>query len=112
VSCGRLPCARADTGADHHRSRDLAAAALCHHLRPGMGSGHRSPRHPARQHRTRRTTPPGGASSWRPGRALRGIETSNVISGLLTGSPARRLLNLITRCRVKPSNRYAGTDDW
>ena len=27
------------------------------------------------------------------------------------GSPVRRLLNPITRCRDKPHNRYAGTDD-
>jgi hypothetical protein len=27
------------------------------------------------------------------------------------GSPARRLLNPITRCRDQPRNRYAGTDD-
>jgi hypothetical protein len=34
-----------------------------------------------------------------------------VISALIMGSPARRLLNPITRCRDQPRNRYAGTDD-
>jgi hypothetical protein len=34
-----------------------------------------------------------------------------VISTLITGSPARRLLNPITRCWAQPHNRYAGTDD-
>jgi hypothetical protein len=34
-----------------------------------------------------------------------------VISALIMGSPARRLLNPITRCWAKPHNRYAGTDD-
>jgi hypothetical protein len=34
-----------------------------------------------------------------------------VISTLIMGSPVRRLLNPITRCRDQPRNRYAGTDD-
>jgi hypothetical protein len=34
-----------------------------------------------------------------------------VISTLIMGSPARRLINPIMRCRDKPHNRYAGTDD-
>jgi hypothetical protein len=34
-----------------------------------------------------------------------------VISALIMGSPVRRLISPITRCRVKPRNRYAGTDD-
>ena len=42
----------AHPGADRDRRGDLAAAARCHHHRAGLGSGHRSPRHPA---------PPGGA---------------------------------------------------
>jgi len=32
-----------------------------------------------------------------------------VMSALIMGSPARRLINPITRCRAKPHNRYAGT---
>jgi Nitrile hydratase beta subunit len=51
------------------------------------------------------------ASGWGRGRALRGIETPRVISALIMGSPVRRLLNPITRCRDQPRNRYAGTDD-
>jgi hypothetical protein len=34
-----------------------------------------------------------------------------VISALIMGSPARRLLNPIARCWAKPHNRYAGTGD-
>ena len=34
-----------------------------------------------------------------------------MISALIMGSPVRRLISPITRCRVKPHNRYAGTDD-
>ena len=34
-----------------------------------------------------------------------------MISAHIMGSPARRLLNPITRCRDQPHNRYAGTDD-
>jgi hypothetical protein len=67
--------AHAHPGADHHRRRDLAATARRHHHRTGLGSGHRGPRHPAAKQGTRRLTLPGGPSSWRPGRALRGIET-------------------------------------
>jgi hypothetical protein len=48
----------------------------------------------------------------RPGRAPRGIETPpTVISPDIMGSPARRLINPITRCWVQPHHRYAGTDD-
>jgi hypothetical protein len=36
---------------------------------------------------------------------------TSVTSPVITGSPARRLLNPITRCRDQPRNRYAGTDD-
>jgi hypothetical protein len=42
---------------------------------------------------------------------LLGIETPQVIPAHIMGSPARRLLNPITRCRDYPHNRYAGTDD-
>jgi hypothetical protein len=34
-----------------------------------------------------------------------------VISALIMGSPVRRLINSITRCRAQPHNCYAGTDD-
>ena len=34
-----------------------------------------------------------------------------MISPVIMGSPVRRLLNPITRCRDQPRNRYAGTDD-
>jgi hypothetical protein len=102
--------AHAYPGADRHRRRDPAAPARGHHHRAGLRSSHRDARHPAQQRGARRLTWPGGLSSWRPGRALRGIETS-VISALIMGSPVRRLLNPITRCRDQPHNRYAGTDD-
>jgi hypothetical protein len=42
-----------------------------------------------------------------PSAALR----RSVISAHIMGSPVRRLLNPITRCRDQPRNRYAGTDD-
>ena len=34
-----------------------------------------------------------------------------MISTVIMGSPVRRLLNPITRCRDQPRNRYAGPDD-
>jgi len=34
-----------------------------------------------------------------------------VISAHIMGSPVRRLISPITRCRAQPDNRYAGTDD-
>ena len=67
--------AHAHPGADHHRRRDPAAPARRHHHRAGLGSGHRGPRHPAAKQGTRRLTSPAAPPSWRPGRALRGIET-------------------------------------
>jgi len=36
---------------------------------------------------------------------------TTVTSTVIMGSPARRLLNPITRCWDNPHNRYAGTDD-
>jgi transposase len=66
--------AHAHPGADRHRRSDLAAAACHYYHRTGLGPGHRDPRHPVGNHAKGRLTPVSGASSWRPGRALRGIE--------------------------------------
>ena len=110
------------TSRDHNKltptqAQTVIAAAILRHLHAVITTGQawdpvgRSTRHPAQQ---RGDSPPdlaGGPSSWRPGRALRGIETPQVISAHIMGSPARRLLNPITRCRDQPHNRYAGTDD-
>ena len=41
-------------GADRHRGGDPAAPARRHHHRPGLGPGHRHPRHPAHHAGTRR----------------------------------------------------------
>jgi hypothetical protein len=49
-----------------------------------------------------------GVHRARPGRALRGIETLPVISALIMGSPVRRLLNPITRCRDQPVTAMQG----
>jgi hypothetical protein len=86
------------------QAQTIIAAAILRHLHAvittgqAWGPGHRRPTAPIT---TARRSPPestGGPSSWRPGRALRGIETPAVISALIMGSPARRLLNPIRRC--------------
>ncbi len=66
--------AHANPGADRHRRVDLAAAARRHHHRTPMRSRHRHSRHPAKDPGTGCLTIRRNAS-WRPGRALRGIET-------------------------------------
>src|SRR5262249_59515040 len=76
--------------------------------RPGI----RSPRRTAPGGKADNSPPDPSAALQAAGRgepsaALR----HTVISAHIMGSPARRLLNPITRCRAKPHNRYAGTDD-
>ena len=39
------------------------------------------------------------------------LPRNTLTSPVIMGSPVRRLLNPITRCRDQPRNRYAGTDD-
>jgi hypothetical protein len=61
---------------NRHRRRDRAPPARRDHHRQDLGSGHRHPRQPSTiQTSHRRLTSCRGASSWRSGRALRGIET-------------------------------------
>jgi hypothetical protein len=101
--------AHAHPGADHHRRRDLAATARRHHHRAGLGPGHSDPRNPTAKQATRRLAPSAAfkLAAGEPSAALR----HPVISAHIMGSPVRRLLNPITRCRDQPHNRYAGTGD-
>jgi Transposase len=90
-----------------------AAAARGHHHRPSLGPQHRRARNQTPQaagyrglttrHRGLRQA--GGRGE--PSAALR----HHVISTHIMGSPARGLLNPITRCWAQPHHRYAGTDD-
>jgi hypothetical protein len=71
---------------------------------------HRHPRRQTLQRGAHRRLTPGGPSS-RVGASPTRHGGTSVTSTLIMGSPARRLLNPITRCRDQPHYGYAGTGD-
>ena len=97
------------------QAQTVIAAAILRHLHAVITTGQAGIRSP-------RPTAPGTAPQhWLPD-PIGGVQAGGrgepsaalrhtVISAHIMGSPARRLLNPITRCRDQPDNRYAGTHD-
>ena len=73
-----------------------------------MGSGYRGPRHPAGKQSTRRLTLSAALQAGGRGEPSAALRHPQVISAHIMGSPARRLLNPITRCRDQPQTAMQG----